>query len=319
LTTQLIRGLYNLTPSARGSVVTIGNFDGVHRGHQALLARTRQAAVERNLESVAITFEPQPAEFFSRGKPAIARLTRCREKFIALRESGIDKVLVLRFDEKLAALSAHEFIQQVLCQGLHAAMVIVGDDFRFGHKREGDFTFLKTAGEAAGFSAESMPSVMVDGSRASSTRVRHALQQGNLALAKELLGRPFTLEGRVCHGDKLGRTLGFPTANLNLYRQIQPLSGIYAVRIHGLHTALTGVASIGTRPTVNGKYPLLETNIFNLDENIYGRHIKIEFCVKLREEAHFTDLQALTSQMSRDADQARKYFTHQTTAEGFYG
>lgn len=315
MTTQLIRGLYNLAPPTRASVVTIGNFDGVHKGHQVLLAKTSQTAQEKNLVSVAITFEPQPAEFFSQAKPAVARLTRFREKFQALRKSGIDKVLVLRFDHKLAALSAREFIQQVLCAGLKAAHVIVGDDFRFGHKREGDFAFLKTAGAALGFSPEAIPSVMVAGSRVSSTRVRDALQENNLELVKQLLGRPFTLEGRVCHGDKLGRKLGFPTANLQLYRQKSPLTGVYAVRVAGLaEFALPGVASVGVRPTVNGTHPLLEVYLFDFNKTIYGRHITVEFCHKLRDEAHFADLAALQLQIGRDAERAREYFTLSLTS-----
>jgi riboflavin kinase/FMN adenylyltransferase len=306
---QLIRGLSDLSQQYQGCVVTIGNFDGVHRGHQALLTNVKARALVRNAPAVVITFEPQPGEFFARGKSATPRLMRWREKFHALAHCDIDAVLVLRFDEKLAALSAEQFVKNILCAGLGVQHVIVGDDFRFGQGRQGDFEFLQAAGKQHGFTAENMLSVIVNGERVSSTRVRQALQNGDHALAETLLGRPYCMEGRVVYGDKRGRTIGFPTANIYLHRDVPPVSGVYSVRMHGVSAnGLPGVANVGTRPTVDGTRSLLEVHLFDFNQDIYKRHVTIEFCEKLRDEKRFNSLELLKEQIGQDAAEAREYF-----------
>lgn len=309
--TDLIRCLYNIRSNKIGCVATIGNFDGVHLGHQALLDRVKEQAKIYNIPSLVISFEPQPPEFFRQGKPAMARLTRFREKFTALARFGIDQVLILRFNHWLASLSAEEFIQYVLYDGVNAKHVIVGDDFRFGRQRQGDINFLKEVGAKYQITAEAMPSVLIEGTRVSSTVIRQALAKGDHVLAQKLLGRPYSMEGRVVHGDKLGRQLGFPTANIFLHRLMTPVHGIYVVRLHGIgQTGLPGVASIGTRPTVGGTRSLLEVHVFDFNQDIYGRHVQVEFCQKLREEEHFTTIESLVKQMEQDAEAARNYFKH---------
>jgi riboflavin kinase/FMN adenylyltransferase len=306
---QLIRGLSNLSQQYQGCVVTIGNFDGVHRGHQALLTNVKARALVRNVPAVVITFEPQPGEFFARGKSSTPRLMRWREKFHALAHCDIDAVLVLRFDEKLAALSAEQFVKNILCDGLGVQHVIVGDDFRFGQGRQGDFEFLQAAGRQHGFTTENMPSVIIAGERVSSTRVRQALQKGEHALVETLLGRPYCMEGRVVYGDKRGRTIGFPTANIYLHRNLSPVSGVYSVRMHGVSAkSLPGVANVGTRPTVDGTRSLLEVHLFDFNQDIYKRQVTVEFCEKLRHEKRFDSFDLLKEQIGLDAAQARDYF-----------
>ena len=309
MATQLIRGLYNLSQQYHGCVATIGNFDGVHLGHQALLAKVKERALARGVPAVVVTFEPQPAEFFAGGKSPIPRLMRWREKFHALAACGMDAVLVMRFDKTLAAWNAEQFVQLVLCEGLGVQQVIVGDDFRFGRGRQGDFAYLAAAGQQYGFVAENMPSVIVAGERVSSTRVREALQKNQQALVKTLLGRPYSMEGRVVYGDKRGRTLGFPTANIALHRDVTPVRGVYSVRVHGLAPhGLPGVANVGTRPTVDGVRSLLEVHLFDFNQDIYKRHVTVEFCEKLRDEKRFDSLELLKEQIWLDAAQAREYF-----------
>jgi len=308
--TELVRGLHNYAPilQQQGCVATIGNFDGVHRGHQTLLSEVTKEAARRKIPSVVVTFEPQPAEFFAPEK-SIARLTRWREKFHALAQCGIDKVLVLYFNKALAALSAEEFIKTVLSDGIGAKHIIVGDDFRFGKARQGDFHFLEAAGSRYHFTTASMQSVMLEGSRVSSTRIRKALADKDHGLAERLLGHPYFMEGRVVHGDKRGRSIGFPTANIHLHRRATPVQGIYVVRMHGLSTdALPGVANIGTRPTVGGTRALLEVHLFDFNQDIYGRQVRVEFCKKLRDEERYASLELLRIQIEQDALQARAYF-----------
>jgi riboflavin kinase/FMN adenylyltransferase len=307
--TELIRGLYNISPQHQGCVVTIGNFDGVHRGHQALLARVKERAKQLQVPSLVMTFEPQPAEFFAKDKPKVPRLTRFREKFRALARSGVDKVLVLPFNQWVADLSAEQFVEQVLYQGCGAKDIIIGDDFRFGRARQGDFAFLKQISEQYGFGVEEMPTLMDNEERISSTRIRQALGEANHTLAERFLGRPYAMEGRVVHGDKLGRSFGFPTANIHLHREATPVQGIYTVRMHGLAAApLPGVANVGTRPTVGGTRSLLEVYLFNFNQDIYGRYVCVEFCEKQRDEERYDNLDLLIQQMQKDADQARHYF-----------
>lgn len=306
--TKLIRGLSNIQPELHGGVVTIGNFDGVHRGHQALIANVKERAKALHVPSIVITFEPQPLEFFAAEK-SVARLTRWREKYLALVKTGVDAVLVLQFNQTMANWHPDEFIQRVLVQGLAAEHVMVGDDFRFGHHRAGDFSYLAEAGLQLGFTVENMPSVQVDQQRVSSTLIRQALAAGDHALAEHLLGHPYTMMGRVMHGDKLGRQLGFPTANIHLHRQVTPVHGIYIVKMHGIEKhALPGVANVGIRPTIGGTRCLLEVYLFNFNQDIYGQQVVVEFYKKLRNEERYDNLDLLKVAIANDAAQARHYF-----------
>ena len=307
MTTELIRGLQHLSAHHQGAVITIGNFDGVHKGHQALLEKVKERAKERGVPSSVMTFEPQPTEFFLKARSA-ARLTRFREKFSLLKEFNIDKVFVIHFDKHFAAFSAESFID-LLAKKLKVKEVIVGDDFHFGSGRKGDVKQLKEAGAQFGFSVMTIPDCSFEGERISSTRVRLALQQGNLALTEKLLGRPYSMKGRVVYGDQRGRVLGFPTANIDLHRQVTPIMGIFIVRLHGLgKQALPGVASIGVRPTIADSHALLEVHIFNFNQTIYGKQVCVEFCEKLRDEERFDTLDLLKEQMVKDAEMARAYF-----------
>ena len=278
--------------------LTIGNFDGVHRGHQAMLSRLSEAAEDLALPPAVLTFEPHPREFFAR---------ELRDKLERFASDGVARVHVARFDASLASLSAEEFIDQVLVRKLRVSWILVGDDFRFGRDRAGDLALLRE--KAADYSVEVMTTVTIDGERVSSSAVRSALAAGNLGHAAKLLGRPYTMSGRVAHGDKLGRHLGFPTANVVLRRK-PALSGIFAVRVHGLgDEARAGVASLGVRPTVKqDARPLLEVFVFDFDEAIYGRRITVEFLHKLRDEERYADLDHLTRQIRVDVAQARDYF-----------
>ncbi|WP_297526653.1 bifunctional riboflavin kinase/FAD synthetase [Thiohalobacter sp.] len=305
---RLIRGLHNIRPDDRGCAATIGNFDGVHLGHQAVLGQVAERAGELGLPSTVITFEPQPQEYFAAGE-APPRLTRLREKVSALRRYGVERVLVLPFGPKLAALGAADFVQRVLVDGLQVRYLVVGDDFRFGRGREGDFEFLRRAGERHGFQVVHMHTFEIDGARVSSTRVREALAAGDLAGAERLLGRPYRMQGRVAHGDKRGRTIGFPTANLFLHRRRSPLSGVFAVEMFGLEQEpVAGVANVGTRPTVDGTRALLEVHLFDFDRDIYGRHVAVEFAHKLRDEMRFDAFEALKAQIGNDVREARDWF-----------
>ena len=301
---RVFRGL----PAAadREVALTIGNFDGVHRGHQAMLARLIEAADDLALPSAVLTFDPHPREFFA-PHAAPPRLSTLRGKLERFAAQGIERVYIARFDGALAGLAPEAFIDDVLVRRLGARWVLVGEDFRFGRARAGDLATLR--GAARSFSVEAMRTVAVDGERASSTTVRDALAAGDLARATALLGRPYTLAGRVAHGAKLGRTLGFPTANLRL-KQRPPLTGVFAVRVHGIAAEpRAGVASLGVRPTVTEQgAPLLEVFLFDFDEPLYGRRIVVEFLHKLRDEARFPDLDALTRQMHRDVAEAREFF-----------
>ena len=301
---RVFRGL----PAAadREVALTIGNFDGVHRGHQAMLARLIEAADDLALASAVLTFDPHPREFFA-PHAAPPRLSTLRGKLERFAAQGIERVYIARFDGALAGLAPEAFIDEVLVRRLGARWVLVGEDFRFGKARAGDLAALR--GVARSFSVEAMRTVAVDGERASSTTVRDALAAGDFARATALLGRPYTLAGRVAHGAKLGRTLGFPTANLRL-KQRPPLTGVFAVRVHGIAAEpRAGVASLGVRPTVTERgAPLLEVFLFDFDEPLYGRRIVVEFLHKLRDEARFPDLDALTRQMHRDAAEAREFF-----------
>jgi riboflavin kinase/FMN adenylyltransferase len=303
---RLFRDVDRATHASQGSVVCIGAFDGLHLGHEALVRRAVEDARARGLRAVAVTFEPQPRQFFARGV-APARLGSTRARIEGLFALGIDDVLLLRFDGRLSALDAEDFVARVLVDALGARAVWVGPDFRFGRARGGDFELLRREGARLGFDACTIEPVSGGTDRVSSTRIRDALAAGDFGLAAQLLGRPYVIEGRVVRGRQLGRTLGYPTANLRLPGAAAPLSGIFATRVHGLGpTPLDAVSSLGTRPTVGGIEPLLETHIFDFDADIYSRRIGIEFVEKLRDELKLDGLPALVAQMDRDADQARR-------------
>jgi riboflavin kinase/FMN adenylyltransferase len=305
---QLIRGIYNLKPFASGCVVTIGNFDGIHVGHQALLEKVKEKACSLGLPSVVVTFEPLPKEFFQQNNK-IPRLTRWREKYDLLSRFGVDYIFVINFNKKFAQMRADDFVNNILYQGLNAQHVIVGDDFRFGFERQGSFTFLQNAGLRYGMTVEDMPSVLINHERVSSTLVREALIRGDHNLAERLLGRPYSMQGRVVHGDARGRIIGFPTANIYLHRKVTPVKGVYVVRMYGIAQAgLPGVANVGTRPTVDGTRSLLEVHLFNFNQEIYSRYVSVEFCEKLRDEKRFDNIELLKQQIWKDAEVARHYF-----------
>jgi riboflavin kinase/FMN adenylyltransferase len=305
---QLIRGLHNLCPQHRGCVATIGNFDGVHLGHQAVIGQLGEEAGRLHLPSALITFEPQPMEYF-RPQQAPARLSRLREKVEALRRFHIDRLLLLPFNRKLSQMRAEEFIQRVLVDGLGVKYLVVGDDFRFGKDRTGDFAMLQAAGREHGFAVVNMHTFEINGERVSSTRVRAALNNSDLATAEQLLGRSYRMSGRVAHGAKLGRQLGFPTANIHVHRKATPLQGIFVVEVFGIDgEPLPGVASLGTRPTVDGKTTILEVYLFDFDRDIYGKYLQVSFLHKLRDEVRYTTLDALKVQIGKDVENAQYYF-----------
>lgn len=305
---ELIRGLHNLKPRHRGCVATIGNFDGVHLGHQAVIGQLAEKAEALGLPTTVILFEPQPAEYFA-PQQAVPRLTRLREKLVALRRYAVNRVCCLRFDARLAAMEPEDFIQRVLVDGLGVRYLVVGDDFRFGNKRRGDFAMLAEAGQHHGFQVVNMHTVTIDGERVSSTRIRAALAAGDLVTAEKLLGRPYRMCGRVAHGDKLGRTLGFPTANIHLHRQATPLKGVFVVEMFGLrHEPAAGAASIGTRPTVGGTRTLLEVHLLDFNEDIYGAYVSVNFLHKLRDEKRFGSLEELAGWIRKDVDDTRMFF-----------
>ncbi len=303
---DLVRGVHNIRDRHCGCVATIGNFDGVHAGHQAVLERLRAVGRRHQLPVVVITFEPYPAEYFQ-GEGAPARLTSLREKWRLVRDLGADRLICLHFNGRLANMSAAEFVDEILVRQLGIRHLIVGDDFRFGRGREGDFAFLRQAGDRHGFDVESTPTYELDGERVSSTRVRCALAEGRLDEAERLLRRPYAITGRVVHGDKLGRQLGYPTANLR-FRRPPPLRGIFAVEVEGVEGARFGVASLGTRPTVDGTRTLLEVYLFDYAAELYGQVVTVVFRRRLREERRFDSVDALAEQIGRDADAAREYF-----------
>jgi len=303
---ELIRGPLNLRERHRGCVVTIGTFDGIHLGHQALLSRLCKHAARQSRPAMLLTFEPMPREYLRPESPP-ARLTSWRERWHILGSCGIDYMCVLRFGERLRNLSGKDFAA-LLAEQLHARWVVVGHDFRFGRLGEATASSLATSGAALGFDVDVVPPVLLDGVRVSSSGVRDALSKGDLALARSWLGRPYSMTGRVVQGNQLGRKLGFPTANLRTGRRRVPVAGIFAVRVHGVAAdPLPGVASLGTRPTIaGGGEMLLEAHLFDFAGNLYGREIEVEFVSKLRDEEHFADLDALVVQMDKDAADARR-------------
>jgi len=305
---ELVRGLHNLRPEHRGCAATIGSFDGIHLGHQAVLTQLAAEGRERRLPVTLITFEPQPREYFM-PQEAPPRLTRFREKLEVLQHCGVDRVVCLRFNAWLASLTADEFIQRIMLDGLAVKYLVVGDDFRFGKGRIGDYALLQQAGETHGFPVVTMPTFNVSNHRVSSTRIRVALNEGDFSSAEALLGRPYWMSGRVAHGDKRGRTIGFPTANIFMHRNAVPVNGVFAVEMCGIDDRpIAGVANVGTRPTVDGSRALLEVHLFDFDRDIYGRHVQVSFLKKLRPERKFESFELLKRQIERDAEQARAFF-----------
>ncbi len=291
------------------TVLTIGNFDGVHLGHRALLDELKAKARELALPATVLTFEPHPRELFAPDK-APARLASLRDKIELLAEAGIDRVHVCRFDRALASLSAQEFVERILVRGLAVRHLIIGDDFRFGKARGGDFALLQREGQARGFAVEAMRTVDHDGLRVSSSAVREALAAGDIECAERLLGRPFVIAGRIMDGRKVGRSIGFPTANIQVRRKRLPLSGVFAVTVSGVDARpLPGAANIGVRPTIaEGLKPVLEVHLLDFDRDIYGLHVDVNFMHKLRSEAKFDSLDALKAQIARDVADVRTYF-----------
>lgn len=305
---QLIRGLHNLRPSHRGSVATIGTFDGVHLGHQAILRQLARQSEVAGLPSVAILFEPQPHEYFA-GDRAPARLMRLREKLHALEQAGLERVLCLNFNEALRGLTAEQFIETILLGGLGIKHLVVGDDFRFGCDRTGDFSLLRATGARMGFTVTDTCTLTIAGERISSTRIRELLAAGNFAAAEACLGRPYSIAGRVEHGRKLGREIGVPTANIRLQRFRSPLSGVFVISAFIQGERFSGVANVGVKPTLGGDVePLLEVHLFDFERDIYGVPAEIEFHAKLRDEHRFASLDALKAQLQQDIQRGRLYF-----------
>lgn len=316
---KVYRGLPNdnaRTPCA----LAIGNFDGVHRGHQAMLARMGEAAACLKLSTAVMTFEPHPREYFASlsGDPdkAPTRIANLRDKLQALANAGVDRVIVEHFNARFAAMAPLDFIERIVVTGMQAKWLIVGEDFRFGAKRAGDIHMLIDAGKRYGFEVETLPTIVNAGTRISSSAIREALAQGDFPQVRQMLGHPYKISGRVIHGQKLGRNLGFPTLNLRIAHRRPALSGIFVVQVHGLaEHPLPGVASLGVRPTVDDSgRVLLETHVFDYAQSCYGKLVCVEFLKKLRDEERYNDLPTLTAAIERDAQQARDYFRSQDTA-----
>ena len=312
---ELVRGLHNLARRLhhrgdgsavdQGCVLTVGNYDGVHLGHQQIIGVLKERAAQLHCSATVLAFEPSSKEFIDpAGAPP--RITRWREKFLALAAQGVDRLVTLRFDDRMRAMSPESFVDELLVAGLRTRHLVVGDDFRYGCRAQGTIETLRISGEARGFGVEQITPFVLDGIRVSSTAVRERLERGECLEAARLLGRRYRMMGRVVHGKALGRTLGFPTANLRLMRRKSPICGILAVRVHGIDDGpLNGVASLGTRPTVHGVEPLLEVHVFDFSGDLYGRPIEVEFIAKLRDEVKFDSLDAMQVQMNVDAAQAR--------------
>ncbi len=302
----ITRGFDSVRTAGRGCVVAIGNFDGLHLGHQAILATLAQRSREAELPAAVLTFEPHPREYFAPLAPP-ARLMRLRDKAELLEAAGVSMLRVLRFDAALSAWDGVTFIERVLDGALGAKRVVIGTGFRFGRGRGGDVELLRAEGAQRGFDVDELPPQELDGARVSSTRVRMALAAGRLAEAKALLGRDYRISGRVIAGERLGRKLGFPTANIRLRRRVSPVAGIFAVRVSGAGAdRLPGVASIGTRPTVGGSEWLLEVHLFDFERDLYRRRLAVDLIAKLRDEVHYPDLATMTEQMHQDAERARE-------------
>lgn len=309
---ELIRNLQDLQRKQKDCALSIGNFDGIHLGHQSLIKQLKVLANQHKLITTAVIFEPQPQEYFA-VDVVPDRLTMLREKIIELRRLDLDRLVCLKFNQAFANLSAREFVQQLIVDSLHGRYLVVGDDFRFGKDRQGDYPSLQQFSKEFDFHLHRAKTFLFSGSRVSSTRIRQTLQKGDLALAEQLLGRKYSISGRVVDGDKRGRTLGFPTANINLNR-CNLLPGVYVTRVHIINapnqytSSYDSVSSIGRRPMFNGKALRLETHILDFDETIYGRYIMVEFLQRLRTEKVFPQLSDMVKAMQADVDAVRRYF-----------
>lgn len=302
---EFVRGLHNLRPQHRGCVLTIGAFDGVHRGHQEMIRVLRERSAQHGLPAAVLAFEPMPREFFAKGAPP-ARLTRFRERFEALHLYGVDRFVCLQFNERIRTTTAQEFVEQVLAGALGIRHIVVGHDFRFARDGEGRVATLRELGRCHHFEVSEVPPFELDGERVSSSLIRQTLDAGDLRHAAKLLGRPYRITGKVIDGAKLGRKLGFPTANLRLHRRATPIAGIFAVRVSGCGLQRApGVASLGTRPAVSGKELLLEAHVFDFSGDLYRRYVHVDFIARLRDERWFADMDQLVVQMRKDADEAR--------------
>lgn len=305
---KIIHGIHNLNKSHLGNVVTMGNFDGVHKGHQMLLDHLQTYSTNHAVPSMLVTFEPQPREFFA-GSTVPPRLTRLREKVVLLQRTGLDRLLLLPFNDSTAQASPSWITHELFHEHLGAKHVIVGDDFRFGRNREGDFDAIKEAGESLGYGVSQTPTLDIEGERVSSSRVRASLARGDFSLATNLLGHEYFIMGRVVYGRQLGRQLGVPTANIRLQRYKAALEGVYCVTVEGVgDQALPGIANIGVRPTVDGKEPLLEVHVFDYAGNLYNQLLSVTFKHKLRDERTFESIELLKTQIERDLNQARDWF-----------
>ncbi len=315
---QLVRGIHNINLSTdsgkksfeKGCALTIGNFDGVHLGHRRVIAALVEKAKKLNCEAVVMVFEPQPQELFS-PDTAPARLCRLRDKYSLLKQLGVDRLLCVNFNRKFASQTAQEFIEQLLVKRLAVKHLIIGDDFHFGKNRQGNFEMLCHAGLKFGFSVTDTASFKLADCRISSTEIRQALEQDRLADAQKMLGRPYSIIGRVFHGDKRGREIGFPTANVSLKRKVSPISGVYAVQVKTIDGDYFGVANIGSRPTVSGTRAQLEVHIFDFNKDLYGQHIEVNMLKKLRNEMKFESINALTKQIDIDSKQARDFIINE--------
>ena len=303
---EIIRGEHNLRARHRGCVATIGNFDGVHRGHQAVLRALLREAAAASAVPAVVVFEPQPAEYFASGSPP-ARLTRLREKAELLASLGIERLLVLPFNAALASWPAEDFVQRLLVDGLGVKGVIVGDDFKFGSDRSGDFAMLQRWGASRSFFIRRAESFLTAGERVSSTSIRQLLREGLLGDVVPLLGRPYSMSGRVVHGQRRGREMGFPTANLDLQRRVSPLQGIFAARVRGVaEQALPAIAYVGNRPILSQSKWVLEVHLFDFSGNLYGQRITVDFVDKIRDDLPFTTFEALAAQIADDCLEARR-------------
>lgn len=303
---EIIRGAYNLRARHKGCVATLGNFDGVHHGHQMILRHLVDKASEYGVPSLLITFEPQPREFFE-GASVPARLTRLREKLHLVASAGVDRVLVIAFNHRTARVSAEEVIDTFLVEALGVRHVVVGDDARFGREARGDYRLLRSAGSRYGFGVSNFGTLVLDGERVSSTRIRECLRQGELAAAERLLGHPYFIMGTVVYGRRLGTSLGFPTANIRLRRNRSALAGVYAVDVEWRDGTYRGVANIGLRPTVDGQVHLLEVHLLDFNQDIYGEHLKVTFRHRVRSEQKFESVDALRQQIGLDVAGARAW------------
>jgi len=304
---ELIRGVHNLRARHRGCVATIGNFDGIHLGHRAIIRQVTAKAKTLAVPSAVMVFEPQPREFFA-PEDAPARLMTFREKVEILAELGLDRVLCVKFDQRFCSQSAREFCENILIQGMGVQHLVVGDDFRFGNDRAGDFRFLQKMGAANGFSVENTHTCEWHGERVSSTRVRECLESSDFDSASVMLCRPFFMSGRVIHGQKLGRTIGVPTANLLPKRVRTPVTGVFAVEVRGLGDVQQGVANLGTRPTLGGEQVRLEVHLLDFKGDLYGKHLRVMFRHKIRDEKKFDGLDALTKAIHQDIETAKHFF-----------